>query len=375
MPQTGADREVRRCIYHVPYPLDPNTTFGGQKRAVAMFKALTQWGEVWVVAGDARQRRRQIQVVMNAIRAGTRFEFCYSESSTMPTTLTESHHLPTHPLEDFAFLTRLRRHGIPVGLFYRDVYWKFPLYGEGVPKAKQLVAQAMYRYDLLAYRQCLDVLFLPSLRMGEWVDVGDRVKKVALPPGHDIDETPTATPPSPLSMFYVGGLGSLYDLRAFCEAVASVPEASLTICTRPKEWEQARKDYEHLIGNNTKVVHANGKKELEPYFAAANVAVLAMAPHEYRDFAAPLKLFEYIGNGKPIIATEGTFVGDVVTRDELGWTVQASVDEFAALLEQLTQHPERVDAARDRVMAARDQHTWAARVEELVTALAAVDQR
>ena len=89
MPQTGADREVRRCIYHVPYPLDPNTTFGGQKRAVAMLKALTQWGEVWVVAGDARQRRRQIQVVMNAIRAGTRFEFCYSESSTMPTTLTE----------------------------------------------------------------------------------------------------------------------------------------------------------------------------------------------------------------------------------------------------------------------------------------------
>jgi len=176
-------------------------------------------------------------------------------------------------------------------------------------------------------------------------------------------------------MFYVGGLGSLYDLRAFCEAVASVPEASLTICTRPKEWEQAHKDYEHLIGNNTKVVHANGKKELEPYFAAANVAVLAMAPHEYRDFAAPLKLFEYIGNGKPIIATEDTFVGDVVTRDELGWTVKASVVEFAALLEQLTQHPERVDAARDRVMAARDQHTWAARVEELVAALAAVDQR
>ena len=167
----------------------------------------------------------------------------------------------------------------------------------------------------------------------------------------------------------------LYDLRAFCEAVASVPEASLTICTRPREWGQARKDYEPLMGGNIKVVHANGKKELEPYFAAANVAVLAMAPHEYRDFAAPLKLFEYIGNGKPIIATEGTFVGDVVTRDKLGWTVKASVEEFTALLEQLTQHPERINATRDRVMAARGQHTWPARVEELATALAAVDQR
>ena len=375
MSQTGPAREVRRCIYHVPYPLDPNTTFGGQKRAVAMFKALVEWGEVWLVAGNANQRRRRMKVVMDAVRAGTRFEFCYSESSTMPTTLTEPHPLPTHPVQDFAFLTRLRRHGIPVGLFYRDVYWKFPLYGEGVPKAKQLVAQTMYRYDLLAYRQCLDVLFLPSLRMGEWVDVGDRVKKVALPPGHDIDETPTAPPSSPLSMFYVGGLGSLYDLSDFCEAVASVPETSLTICTRPKEWEQARKDYGPLMGDNIKVVHANGKKELEPYFAAANVAVLAMAPHEYRDFAAPLKLFEYIGNGKPIIATEGTFVGDVVTHDKLGWTVKASVDEFATLLEQLTRHPEQVDAAFDRVMAARDQHTWSARVEELATALAAVDRR
>ena len=375
MSQTGPAREVRRCIYHVPYPLDPNTTFGGQKRAVAMFKALVEWGEVWLVAGNANQRRRRMKVVMDAVRAGTRFEFCYSESSTMPTTLTEPHHLPTHPVQDFAFLTRLRRHGIPVGLFYRDVYWKFPLYGEGVPKAKQLVAQTMYRYDLLAYRQCLDVLFLPSLRMGEWVDVGDRVKKVALPPGHDIDETPTAPPSSPLSMFYVGGLGSLYDLSDFCEAVASVPETSLTICTRPKEWEQARKDYGPLMGDNIKVVHANGKKELEPYFAAANVAVLAMAPHEYRDFAAPLKLFEYIVNGKPIIATEGTFVGDVVTHDKLGWTVKASVDEFATLLEQLTRHPEQVDAAFDRVMAARDQHTWSARVEELATALAAVDRR
>ncbi|QQY15888.1 glycosyltransferase [Cutibacterium avidum] len=369
------DREVRRCIYHVPYPLDPSTTFGGQKRAVAMLKALADWGEVWLVAGNAAQRRRQMKVVMDAVKAGTRFEFCYSESSTMPTALTEPHHLPTHPIEDFAFLARLRRHGIPVGLFYRDVYWKFPIYGEGVPKAKQMVAQAMYRYDLLAYRQCLDVLFLPSLRMGDWVDVGDRVLKVPLPPGHDIDETPAATPSSPLSLFYVGGLGSLYDLRAFCEAVSKVPDASLTICTRPKEWEQARKDYEPVMKGNIKVVHANGKKELEPYFAAANVAVLAMAPHEYRDFAAPLKLFEYIGNGKPIIATQNTFVGDVVSRDQIGWTVKASVDEFVTLLTDLVEHPDHVESARDNVMAARDQHTWPARVEQLADVLAAVDRR
>ena len=100
-----------------------------------------------------------------------------------------------------------------------------------------------------------------------------------------------------------------------------------------------------------------------------------MAPHEYRDFAAPLKLFEYIGNGKPIIATQNTFVGDVVSRDQIGWTVKASVDEFVTLLTDLVEHPDHVESARDNVMAARDQHTWPARVEQLADVLAAVDRR
>lgn len=366
---------ARRCIYHVPYPLDPSTTFGGQVRANRMASALADWGEVWTVAGDAAERRRAMARVREAMARGVHFDFCYSESSTMPTALTESHHLPTHPLLDFAFLRHVHRSGIPVGLFYRDIYWKFPLYGQGVSRPKQWFAKAMYHYDLLAYRAVLDVLFLPSLRMGEYVDVGTHVRKIALPPGHDIDVLPEEVPAHPVSLFYVGGVGQLYRLHELVAAVTAVPSVRLTICTRKDGWDSVKSEYEPLLGPNTQVVHANGKEALAPYFAAANVAVMALEPSEYRDFAAPLKLFEYIGNGKPILATQGCLAGDLVESESIGWTVRYERGEIEAVLRDLDEHPALIDEARRAVLAVRDAHTWDARVAEIAETLASVDRR
>lgn len=363
------DDGVRRCIFHYPLPIDRNSPFGGQQRPARIIDALARWGEVWIVDGPAGERRDSMKRVNEAIRAGTRFDFCYSESSTMPTTMTGDKHLPTHPLLDFRFLSGLRRSGIEVGLFYRDIYWKFPVYGRDLPAWRRWAAKAAYRYDLLAYRRCLDVLFLPSLQMGELVPVGRRVRKVALPPGSDIDEEPATTPSSPLRLFYVGGLGDLYQLHELCAAVRGLPNVELTICTRAREWEAVKDEYRALMGPNISVVHASGKAELAPYFEWCNVAVLAMKPDPYRDFAAPLKLYEYIGNGKPILATENTMVGDVVADGGLGWTVPYSADCFRTLLGSLVDHPDQVDAAHQRVMAVRPANTWDSRVDVLATVL------
>ncbi len=366
----------RRCVYHVPYPIEPDPVAGGQVRAGKMLAALQNWGEVWTVSGTASQRRRIIGQVRRAVRMGVHFDFCYSESSTMPTTMTETHHLPLHPLLDLSFLAGLRASGVPVGLFYRDIYWKFPVYHDnGLPLLQRMAAQTMYRYDLLGYRAAVDVLFLPSLRMGELVNVGRKVLKEALPPGHDIEGVPPEPAPSPLSLFYVGGVGSLYQMQELCAAVSSVPEVSLTICTRPAEWEKAKAGYEPVMGSNISVIHENGKKALAPYFAAANVALMVFKPDDYRDFAAPLKLFEYIGNGKPIMATSGSLAGDIVDRDQIGWVVDYNREGISEVLRRLVAHPEEVAAAHERVMAARGAHTWDARVVQLSRTLASVDRR
>lgn len=373
-----------RVIYHVPYPLQFTNPTGGGVRPVKMLRALQERYDVAVVAGTATERRAAIGEVMASIRAGAFYEFCYSESSTMPTALTESHHLPTHPLLDFSFFAQLRKHHVPVGLFYRDIHWRFPMYNEGTTLPKRVAAKAAYHYDLLAYGRTLDHIFLPSVEMAAYVPLPRSVPVSALPPGHEggalageglAGEVPAGEVSThPVRLFYVGGTKSNYRLHEFLAAVQALPEVSFVLCTRAEEWANARADYAELLGENLSVVHANGA-ETAPYFAAANVAVVATEPQEYWNFAAPLKVYEYLGHGLPIIASEGSLAGRFVAEHGLGWTVPYSRAAFIELLGRLDAQPELIEQARARVLAVRDDHSWAGRVREITRVLGEIDVR
>ena len=364
-----------RVIYHVPYPLQFTNPTGGGVRPVKMLRALQDRYEVAVVAGTAVERRAAIGEVMASIRAGVFYEFCYSESSTMPTALTQTHHLPTHPLLDFSFFAQLRKHHVPVGLFYRDIHWRFPMYKEGTSLPKRIAAKAAYHYDLLAYGRTLDHLFLPSVEMAAYVPLPRAVPVSALPPGHEGGQ-PLVTDRSnhPVRLFYVGGTKSNYRLHEFMAAVQARPEVSFVVCTRAEEWSNARAGYAELLDDNVSVVHANGA-ETAPYFAAANVAVVATEPQEYWNFAAPLKLYEYLGHGLPIIASEGSLAGRFVAEHGVGWTVPYRREAFAEVLADLDAHPALIDQARQRVLAVRDEHSWSGRVREITRVLGEVDVR
>jgi hypothetical protein len=82
---------------------------------------------------------------------------------------------------DFAFFRFCRKHGIPVGLFYRDVYWKFPIFKASVSLLKRCILVPMFARDLKQYRKTLDMMFLPTMRMQQYAlpDFPSR----PLPPG------------------------------------------------------------------------------------------------------------------------------------------------------------------------------------------------
>ena len=365
---------MARVIYHVPYPLQFSNPTGGGVRPVKMLRALEENYDVALVAGTAAERREAIGKVMRSIREGQFYEFCYSESSTMPTTLTETHHLPTHPLLDFGFLRQLRHAHVPVGLFYRDIQWRFPMYKAGTSLPKRLGAQLMYRYDLAAYGRTVDHLFLPSVEMAAYVPLPREVPVSALPPGHEGGPVPAEAPNHPVRLFYVGGTKSNYRLHEFLAAVHATPQVRMVLCTRPEEWAGSRADYAASLGDNLEVVHANGP-ETAPYFEQANIGVVATEPQEYWNFAAPLKVYEYLGHGLPMIASEGSLAGRFVAENGVGWTVPYRREAFAELLSELDAHPEMITAARDRVLAVRDEHSWAGRVREVARVLGEVDVR
>ena len=81
-----------------------------------------------IVMGYGKERKYSIGQIKRKIKDGVKYDFMYSESSTEPTILTEKNHIPMFPFLDFGFFSFCKRHGIKIGLFYRDVYWKFDEY-------------------------------------------------------------------------------------------------------------------------------------------------------------------------------------------------------------------------------------------------------
>ena len=355
-----------RLIFHIPLKIDRNDPSASQIRPQKLMAAFTELGwEMDVVEGRGRDRKRQIAAIKRKIRQGVHYDFCYSESSTMPTLLTEPHHLPTYPCLDFGFLAFCKRHGIPVGLFYRDIYWQ---YANKNIDFKQWVARFFYRYDLGQYRRLLDVFFLPTLRMYEYVPCRFDCKVQELPSGCEIvpcDAMPAAD--GRLRVLYVGGIGGDYNILPLVKAASSLEGVSLTVCCRTYDWEVVKEDYMPYVGGNVKVVHLKGKDVENLY---RNTDLFAM-PHctEYVRFAAPYKLFEAVGHHTPLLAAADTWSGDFVERNGIGLTSLNDVNALRTTLSSIMEHPETMATYKKNIPAVAENNTWTARCRQIANAL------
>jgi glycosyltransferase involved in cell wall biosynthesis len=345
-------------VFHHPRPIEAVPRAGSAAHVTRMVEAFREIGyEVIEVAGFSSERRRAARSVLASVDRGRVISFVYSEASTIPTSLNDPHHLPLRPLMDPVFLYRLRRRGVPVGLFYPDVYWRFPLYRDAVGPLKRWPANAMYRWDLLWYQRVVDVLFLPSERMAAAVPGWEDSRQVvALAPGGNFQPLAWRPTEGRLKLFYVGSVHPpLYDLTPLLSAVRAVEGVHLTVCCPAEQSSVVDGLASH---ERITVVHEYGDALIDRY-AACDAACLVFAPDSYRDFAMPIKLFEAISAGRPVLASADTAVGDFVERAGVGWTSDSEL--LPILLQQLVESPQLLQARHDIVVAQQTRHTWAER--------------
>lgn len=353
---------MRRMIFHCPVKNEGNPD-ASQLRPLKMIEAFRQIGyDVAVVYGDGAERKKSIAAIKRSIRGGVKYDFLYSESSTLPTLCTEKHHLPSYPFLDFSFLSFCRRHGIRVGLFYRDIYWRFS-FGNDSWKMKCL--KPFYIYDLIMYRRLVDVLFLPSKEMLGYIPLGFPGRVEELPPGAGkMSFTKTGMPGQGLNLLYIGGLVPHYDLRMLVKAVSEIPEITFTLCCRKKEWMRVGHFYDGLLSDNIRVVHKSGD-ELDALYREADLFCIYVKAHEYWKFAVPFKLFESIGHGCPVLASEGTWTADFVSREGIGPVCRYDADELVRLLKELAGNRGKRAEYRKRVIDMAPEHTWQMRCRKV----------
>ncbi|MBP0048089.1 hypothetical protein H9C73_05025 [Marinobacterium sp. AK62] len=358
-----------KIIYHHPLPLDAKSSSASGIRPSRMLSAFIALGhDVDLVTGFSSERKKIILEINEKIKNGKKYDFCYSESSTMPTVLTDPHHLPLHPFLDWGFFSFCKKNNIPIGLFYRDIYWRFENYAKGLNPIKKAVAKVSYGFDLWVYERTLSKLYLPSLKMGAYVPHVSPSLFAALPPGHvspDIVTQPVSDLGiRPLKLFYVGGMSSHYQMHELFKAVLNLPDVQLVLCTREAEWRSVQHEYPAL-SPNIKIVHLSGI-EMEAQLQACDIAVLFVKPQEYWDFASPVKLFEYLGFQKPILASEGTLAGRFVKEQGIGWSLPYNMNAVMKLLEALHQRPVLFNPIYEKLKQVAPQHSWQARAEQVI---------
>ena len=128
----------------------------------------------------------------------------------------------------------------------------------------------------------------------------------ALPPGtNNVSANQSGSATSYVSLCW--GLGELYDIEYYQSRVSLNIVGNLYTKIGSGEHKE---QYNSILNDKINIVHESGEG-LKKFFEEANVFMMFFKPTEYRSFSMPVKLFEYLEHGRPIIANDKT-VGDFI---------------------------------------------------------------
>ncbi len=360
---------MRRMIFHIPMKIDRKRASASQIRPMKMIEAFKECGyEVAVVEGYGKERKKQIKEIKGNILNGIKYDFLYSESSTMPTLLTEKNHLPIYPCLDFSFFSFCKRHGIKIGLFYRDIFWCY----YKATSLKKLVARVFYKYDISKYNELIDVLFLPSKEMLCHIPNVSINKVIELPSGlDDIIVRRRQSRQKKFTILYVGGIGdftNIYNLKLFMEVISGMPDISFVLCCREEDWKNCRHEYEEYLSNNIQIVHYSGN-EIRQLYECADLFCMFFEPSGYWEFAVPFKFFEAIGYHCPLLSVEDLLIGKYIVEKNIGFTCKYDKQSLEFLLNSILKDQDGIQNIVENVSIFAKMNTWEKRCQLVADSL------
>ncbi|TCN62202.1 glycosyltransferase family protein [Acetobacteroides hydrogenigenes] len=361
----------KRMIFHLPDFIDFNNPISGsQVRPLKLINAFKEIGyNVDVVCGYGNERKQKIKKVKQKIKNGVIYDFVYSESSTTPTLLTEKCHLPIFPFLDFSFLFFCKRNKLKIALFYRDIYWNFDFFKKNIYFIKYLYLRFFYLLDLRIYNRIVDVLFLPSLRMKDFIPYKFDITIDELPPGVDKIEDKHLIKNknlNKLQLIYVGDISELYRIDLLMKSISC--DYKLNVCCRKVDWDKNFDYYRTFLNSNIRILHYSGEM-LKEIYLTNDIACLFIEPSLYRSFSVPVKFFEYLSFELPVIGVKGNTIADFIDKYNVGWTINYSENELNDLLLYLKCNPDAIKEKVDNIKRIMHKITWhqrALRVKNLL---------
>jgi glycosyltransferase involved in cell wall biosynthesis len=275
---------------------------------------------------------------------------------------------------DLLFLALARRAGLPLIIFVPDAYQLFPdLYPRVGWKVKLL--DWGWRRSIAAYLRLADMVVYPSWGLADCFE--NRQKVNLLPPAGLPDREYTPLAFEPPTIVYVGAAtyndGSDLLLSAMEQVVHHYPTARCRFIT----------------GNSSADILVNHPAyraawltferrtfaELPEVMRSTTVLVIPRRRNPYNDLAMPLKQFDYMSFGRPMVVTDCRETAALVNALESGVVVQ---DTPYALAQGVMKLLENRDLAmrlgQNGYRAIQSAHSWPHRAAQLLQMIEGLEQ-
>jgi glycosyltransferase involved in cell wall biosynthesis len=191
------------------------------------------------------------------------------------------------------------------------------------------------------------------------------------------ESTSTYAPAAPPTVAYAGHLYPWKGVDVLVQAIARTPSLRvLIIGGHPGEADRAR--VERLardlhVSDRVEITGLLPSAQVAGQLARATVLTLPNTPSMISErFTSPLKLFEYLWCGRPIVASNTAAIREVLTdRQSALLVAPGDPDALAGALLEVTSNHTLANALGAAARALAPEFTWARRAERLAPALEA----
>lgn len=336
---------------------------GSAVRPFRMYNAFKNLGcDVKLLEGQQNKRkirREKVNEIFHWLDNNTP-DLCYVEPPSGP----------FFNVIDLKLLKRLHKMGVPIGLFYRDFYWKFPKWAwKDTPIWKKIPLIAMHKRDLNVFKQCCNVVFFPSEECIEILEYVHFRKCKVLPPGCTRPNTNVKIGAN--EIFYAGGVREADGVDDLLIALDNINKKGLNIklnLVTKKEELKHLKNQELLTKDWISFCEASGD-ELIPIYERSDLGILPKKRHFYMDMAISVKVLECMSNGLPVISTDCPAMARFIKENKSGIICKEGREGLEdAILEYYT-NKQLYLGLIDNVKKAALKNTWEKRVEQMITDL------
>ncbi len=350
-----------RVIFLAMYAMDRIDT-GPTVRLYHLRRALTQLAEVDFIAGERRERRQAIRQYLKSGKVEGAAGL-YIEASTSWCTL-----------EDLQLMAACRRAGVPVLVWIPDAYQLYPETRVGIPFHKRWGSYFLWRLSTWGYFRTADAIAVQSKSFGKLFKRPRHLRQIILNPA----ATPLEVPPISSgadALLYTGNAGqSRFGVELLVEAAEIARRRLpglrlLLVCPHsglPPKSLYAHRPWIEVMSLTT--------DEIITLLPQVRVLVNPLRDAPYHRLQIPTKVMDYLGYGRPILATDLPEVARVIRDNGVGLVVPDTAQGLADGILRLftTDLDELNQMGQNALHAVREKHSWQHRARQILDTFEAI---